>query len=146
MISPKQQTIIDLLKTQPSMTAAEIALEVGSETKATSKHLRILEAMGCIYVCKWRKGKYGVQTKVYALGDKESVVLVNKRKAKQDEKRKALTQRKAYDPNAPIVPNTGWVSTLYADFRTSNAEHIEFMARFKPHPDPAAAWLFTEVA
>jgi len=37
MISPKQQAIINLLQTRVSMTAAEIAFGVGSETKATSK-------------------------------------------------------------------------------------------------------------
>ena len=65
MISLKQQEIIDLLQTRVNMTAAEIALEVGSETKATSKHLRLLESMGQIYVCEWRKGKFGVLTKAY---------------------------------------------------------------------------------
>ena len=147
MISPKQQTIIDLLKTRPSMTAAEIALEVGSETKATSKHLRLLEDMGHIYVCEWRKGKHGVMTKAYKLGEGESVVLVAKRKSKQDAERRALTKRKDYDPYAPVAPNNGWVSTIHSkDYSFQHGEHIKFMERFYPHPDAASAWLFTEIA
>ena len=98
MISPKQQEIIDLLQTRVNMTAAEIALEVGSETKATSKHLRLLESMGQIYVCEWRKGKFGVLTKAYKLGCGESVMVVSKRK-----KTKPTTQPvvNAPEPNAP---------------------------------------------
>ena len=80
MMSPKQQTILELLQTRVNMTAAEIAFAVGSETKATSKHLRHLEEIGEIYVCEWRKGKYGVPTKAYKLGNGDSVVLVSKRK------------------------------------------------------------------
>ena len=86
MNSPKQQEIIDLLKNRVNMTAAEIALEIGSETKATSKHLRLLESTGQIYVCEWRKGKHGVMTKAYTLGNGESVVLVSNRKKKPKEK------------------------------------------------------------
>jgi len=147
MISPKQQTIIDLLQTRVNMTAAEIALEVGSETKATSKHLRLLEDMGHIYVCEWRKGKHGVMTKAYKLGEGESVVLVAKRKSKQDAERRALTKRKDYDPYAPIAPNNGWVSTIHSkDYSFQHGEHVKFMERFQPHPDAASAWLFTEIA
>jgi hypothetical protein len=146
MISPKQQEIMDLLKDQDNMTAAEIALEVGSETKATSKHLRLLEDAGHIYVCEWRKGKHGVLTKAYKAGYGESVVLVNKRKS-QDERRKETNKRNIYDPYAPIMPNNGWRSTIHSkDYSFQHGEHIKFMERFKPHPDPASAWLFTEIA
>jgi hypothetical protein len=148
MISPKQQEIIDLLQTRENMTAAEIALEVGSETKATSKHLRLLESMGQIFVCEWRKGKHGVMTKAYKLGCGESVELVSKRKKKesnaiQDAARKAFTMRNSYDPAAPVIANTGWESEIYSkDFSMNHIHHILFMERFKPHPDPASAWLF----
>ena len=145
MMSPKQQEIIDLLQTRINMTAAEIALEVRSETKATSKHLRLLEDMGHIYVCEWRKGKHGVMTKAYKLGDGESVVLVAKRKSKQDAARRALTKRKDYDPYAPIAPNNGWVSTIHSkDYSFQHNDHIRFMQRFQPRPDMASAWLFKE--
>lgn len=150
MNSPKQQEIIDLLQTRVNMTAAEIAAEVGSETKATSKHLRLLEDMGQIYVCEWRRGKYGVLTKAYKLGEGKSVELVSKRKKKdsnaiQDAARKAFNKRNLYDINSPIMPNTGWVSQIHClDNSMSQIHHILFMERFKPHPDQASAWLFNE--
>jgi DNA-binding transcriptional ArsR family regulator len=144
MISPKQQEIMDLLEEQDSMTAAEIAAEVGSETKATSKHLRLLEDAGHIYVCEWRKGKHGVRTKAYKAGCEESVVLVSKKKS-QDERRKEANKRNIYDPYAPIMPNNGWRSTIHSkDYSFQHGEHIKFMERFNPHPDYAAAWLFNE--
>ncbi len=144
MNSPKQQEIINLLQTRVNMTAAEIAFGIGSETKATSKHLRLLEEMGKIFVCEWRKGKHGVMTKVYKAGCGESVVLVNKR---QDAARRALTKRKEYDPAAPIMPNNGWRSTIHSkDYSFQHGDHVKFMERFKPQPDVASAWLFTEIA
>lgn len=150
MNSPKQQEIIDLLKNRVNMTAAEIAIEVGSETKATSKHLRLLESTGQIYVCEWRKGKHGVMTKAYAAGCAESVDLVSKRKKKdtnaiQDAARKAFNKRNLYDLNSPIMSNTGWHSMIYSkDYAMQHGEHIRFMERFKPHPDRASEWLFNE--
>jgi DNA-binding transcriptional ArsR family regulator len=144
MTSPKQQAIIDLLQTRVSMTAAEIAAAVKSEVKATSKHLRLLEDMGKIYVCEWRKGKHGVPTKAYTLGEGESVVLVNKRKS-QNERRKEANKRNTYDPYAPILANNGWVSTIHSwDRSVSQHDHLEFIKRFQPHPDYASAWLFHE--
>lgn len=145
MMSPKQQEIINVLQTRVNMTAAEIAFAVGSETKATSKHLRLLEEEGEIHVCEWRKGKYGVPTKVYKLGEGESVVLVSKKKSKQNEARKAANKRNIYDPYAPIMPNNGWRSMIHSkDYSMQHGEHIKFMERFQPHPDPASEWLFNE--
>ena len=150
MNSPKQQEIINLLQTRVNMTAAEIAFGIGSETKATSKHLRLLEDMGQIYVCEWRKGKHGVMTKAYTLGDGDSVVLVSKRKktdsnAIQDAARKAYNKRNLYDINSPIMPNTGWHSMIHSkDYAMQHGEHIRFMERFQPHPDRASEWLFNE--
>ena len=145
MITPKQEQVLDILATK-DMTAAEIATELRSETKATSKHLRLLEAMGEIHVCEWRKGKHGVCTKAYKLGEGESVELVSKKRP-QNERRKELSKRNAYDPYAPIVANNGWRSTIHSwDRSVSQHDHLEFMKRFQPHPDVAAAWLFTEIA
>jgi hypothetical protein len=43
------------------------------------------------------------------------------------------------------MPNTGWRSTIHSkDYAMQNGEHIKFMQRFQPHPDPASAWLFNE--
>ena len=150
MNSPKQQEIINLLQTRLNMTAAEIAFGIGSEVKATSKHLRLLEDMGQIYVCEWRKGKHGVPTKAYKLGDGDSVVLVSKRKkpdpnAIQNAARKAFNKRNLYDINSPIMPNNGWRSMIHSkDYAMQHGEHIKFMERFKPHADHASVWLFNE--
>lgn len=141
MNSPKQQKIIELLQTRINMTAAEIANEMGSETKATSKHLRLLEDMGQIYVSEWRKGKYGVPTKAYKLGNGESVELVSKRRKNagtpKGSKKEPVENVEAYQINN----NARFISQ---DYRMSHAEHIRFMNRFQPHPDPASEWLFNE--
>ena len=138
MISPKQQEVLDLLQAHDNMTAAEIALEVGSETKATSKHLRLLEEIGEIYVCEWRKGKFGVLTKAYKLGQGESVELVSKKKGKTEKpKKEPIENVEAYQ----IKNNARFISQ---DYRLSHADHIRFMNRFQPHPDPASEWLFNE--
>ena len=108
MISPKQQEIINVLQTRVNMTAAEIAFAVGSETKATSKHLRLLEEEGEIHVCEWRKGKYGVPTKAYTLGNRDSVVLVSNRKKKPKEK--AVPQPIKYDIPRPDIA-AAWLFT-----------------------------------
>jgi len=146
MISQRQEQVLEILATRDNMTAAEIAAELGSETKATSKHLRLLEEMGKIYVCEWRNGKYGALTKVYKLGKGDSVVLVSKKKAAaQDAARRAANKRNIYDPDAPIMPNNGWRATIHSkDYAMQHGEHIKFMERFQPHPDHAAAWLFHE--
>jgi hypothetical protein len=88
------------------MTAAEIAFGVGSEVKATSKHLRLLEDMGHIFVCEWRKGKHGVMTKAYKLGDGDSVELVSKRKKKE----KKAAPAPVVDVPKPIVPRADYAS------------------------------------
>lgn len=140
MISPKQEQVLDILATKDNMTAAEIALELGSETKATSKHLRLLEEMGHIYVCEWRKGKFGVPTKAYKLGKGDSVELVSKRKKKETTekpKKEPLENVEAYQ----IKNNARFISQ---DYRMSHAEHIRFMNRFQSHPDPASEWLFND--
>ena len=141
MISPKQQAIINILQTRVSMTAAEIAFGVGSEVKATSKHLRLLEDTGHIYVCEWRKGKYGVPTKAYKLGEGESVELVSKRKKPSDN-----TERAKKEPVENVLAYLAKNKARFVslDYRLSHADHIRFMNDFVSHPDPAAEWLFNE--
>ncbi len=144
MISPRQEQILDILATK-DMSASEIAIELKSETKATSKHLRLLEEMGKIHVCEWRKGKHNVLTKVYRLGKGESVMLVSKKKKTQNEARKELSKRNTYDPYAPLATNNGWVSMIHSkDYSMQHGDHIKFMERFQPHPDHASTWLFNE--
>ena len=140
MMSPKQQEIINLLQTRVNMAAAEIALEVGSETKATSKHLRLLEEEGEIHVCEWRKGKYGVPTKEYKLANAKSLHIVSppKKKEKTEKPKKESIEK----DDAYLTKNGARI--VSQDYRMSHAEHIRFMNRFEIHPDPASAWLFNE--
>jgi predicted transcriptional regulator len=138
MISPKQEQVLDILATRDNMTAAEIAFGLGSDTKATSKHLRHLEEIGEIYVCEWRKGKYGALTKVYKLGKGESVVLVSKKKGKTEKPKKEPVENVL----AYLAKNKARFVSL--DYRMSHADHIRFMNSFQSQPDPASAWLFHE--
>lgn len=137
MISPRQEQVLDILATK-DMTAAEIATELGSETKATSKHLRLLEEMGEIFVCEWRKGKHNVLTKVYKLGDGESVMLVSKKKGKSEKPKKEPVENVL----TYLAKNKARFVSL--DYRMSHADHIRFMNDFVSHPDPASVWLFNE--
>ena len=137
MISQKQEQVLEILKTR-DMTAAEIATEAGSETKATSKHLRLLEEIGEIHVCEWRKGKYGALTKVYKLGKGESVMLVSKKKGETEKPKKEPVENVL----AYLAKNKARFVSL--DYRMSHADHIRFMNGFVSHPDPASAWLFNE--
>jgi hypothetical protein len=138
MISPKQEQVLDILATRDNMTAAEIAFGLGSDTKATSKHLRLLEEIGEIHVCEWRKGKYGALTKVYKLGKGESVVLVSKKKGKTEKPKKEPVENVL----AYLAKNKARFVSL--DYRMSHADHIRFMNDFVSHPDPASEWLFNE--
>jgi hypothetical protein len=146
MITTKQEQVLEILKTRESMTAAEIAIEIGSEVKATSKHLRLLVEMGKIFVCEWRKGKYGVPTKVYKQGHGDSVMLISKKKNSnviRDAARKAFIKRNLYDLTKPLNTTNKWRSAIHSkDFVMQHIEHIKFMERFQPHPDHASAWLF----
>ena len=146
MISPKQQQVIDILKTQESMTASDIALEMQAETKAVGAHLRRLAQSGFVHVSGWRQGKNQNQMKLYSCGAGDFVPMVKKAMS-QDEARKAFTKRNTYDPAAPIVPNTGWVSTIHSkDYSMNHGEHIKFMERFQPHADYASVWMFNQPA
>ncbi len=138
MMSPKQQEIINVLQTRVNMTAVEIAFAVGSETKATSKHLRLLEEEGEIHVCEWRKGKYGVPTKAYKLGNGKSVELVSTRK------KKGKTEKPKKEPVENVLAYLAKNKARFVslDYRMSHADHIRFMNGFVSHPDPASEWLF----
>jgi len=138
MISPKQEQVLDILATRDNMTASEIAAELRSETKATSKHLRHLEDIGEIYVCEWRKGRFGVPTKAYKLGKGDSVVLVSKRKGETEKPKKEPVENVL----AYLAKNKARFVSL--DYRMSHADHIRFMNDFVSRPDPASAWLFNE--
>jgi len=147
MMTNRQEQILEVLKKRDCMTAAEVAREMNVETKTTAAHLRKLEDIGQIYVSEWKKGKQGVPTKAYKIGSGDSVawVRIKKQKKKPEASPNVFKKRNNFDPNAPLVPNTGWVSEIHSwDKSINRHEHIEFMARFQPRPDPAAAWLFNK--
>jgi hypothetical protein len=147
MMTNRQEQILEILKKRDCMTAAEVAREMNVETKTTAAHLRKLEDIGQIYVSEWKKGRQGVPTKAYKLGSGDSVawVRIKKQKKKSAASPNVFKKRNNFDPNAPLVLNTGWVSEIHSwDKSINRHEHIEFMARFQPRPDPAAAWLFNQ--
>jgi hypothetical protein len=147
MMTNRQEQILEVLKKRDCMTAAEVAREMNVETKTTAGHLRKLEDIGQVYVSEWKKGKQGVPTKAYKIGSGDSVawVRIKKQKKKPIASLKVFNKNTPYDPDAPIMPNNGWVSTIHSkDYMMQHGEHIKFMERFQPHPDYAAVWLFNE--
>lgn len=140
MKSPKQDQAFDIISRRDKLTVAQIAKEMGIAVKAAGAHLRRLEQAGRIHVSEWRFTG-ATMSKCYTAGFGESVTYTSKRKPK---KKQPKPERKD-KLDEYIAPNDSWISTLYADPRTNHAEHIRFMNNFKPRPDDAAAWLFTEI-
>jgi hypothetical protein len=145
-ITPKQQAVLNAIKQLGKGSVVEVSKVMNTDIKSTYAHLLRLHKIELIHIAEWGKSKSGQPLKIYALGKGVDAVVDKKKhyaNVKQDAERKALTKRKAYDPNAPLAPNNGWLSTIYSwDRAVSQHDHIEFMARFHPHPDYAAAWLF----
>ena len=91
-------------------------------------------------MCEWRKGKYGVPTKAYTLGNGKSVELVSTRKKK--EKSEKPKKESVENVDAYLTKNRARI--VSQDYRLSHAEHIRYMNLFQSRPDPASAWLFHE--
>jgi hypothetical protein len=147
-ITPKQQVLLDDLQRLGKASVITLSKSTNTELKATFAHLRRLHNLKLIHICEWSKGSSGHPLKVFKYGAGEDAQVDRKDhydKVKQDNAAKRFTKRNTYDPDAPLVPNNGWVSTIHSWDRTvSQSEHIEFMKRFQPHPDRASAWLFNE--
>lgn len=146
-LSMTQQIIIGIIQNMKQVSATDVAKQMQSDPKTVARHLRRMEQEGHVHVIGWGLGKYNGQMKLYAYGAGVSVPMVKKAKKalSQDEARKAFNKRNTYDPDAPIVPNTGWVSQIHSkDYSMNHSDHIKFMERFKPHPDHACMWLFNE--
>jgi hypothetical protein len=145
-ITLKQQTILNAIEKLGKGSVVDVSKIINEEIRPTFAHLRRLHKLELIHIKEWGSGQYNHPLKIYALGKGVDAVINKKEyfdKVKQDAKRKLLTKSKFYDPNAPLAPNNGWRSTIHSWDRTvSQHDHIEFMARFHPHPDPASAWLF----
>jgi hypothetical protein len=144
-ITPKQQVLLDDLLKLGKGSVVTLSRSTNTELKATFAHLRRLHNIGLIHICEWSKGSSGHPLKVFKYGHGIDAVLDKKKhydKVKQENAANNFVKRNTFDPDAPLVPNTGWTSTIHTwDRSVSHVEHIEFMARFKPRPDVAAGWL-----
>lgn len=148
-LTEKQQEVFDALKTMKQGSATGIATVIHQDPKTVAAHLRRLAKMGHVHVSGWMPGRYNGPMKLYTCGAGEAAPRAKKEKKalSQDEARKAFNKRNSYDPDAPIVPNTGWVSMIHSkDYSMNHSEHIRFMERFQPHPDHASTWLFNQPA
>lgn len=142
MQSPKQDMVYEVITRRDRLSAAEIAKEVGMDAKAVGAHLRRLEAAGKVHVSEWKKGKYGVLTKAYSAGFGISAVHISPRRQKVP-KAPRLPKEPAEDVNVYQTNNKSRI--ISHDNRLSHADHIRLMTGFKPRPDDAAAWLYTEI-
>lgn len=143
-LTPTQQKVLDEVEEQGKATIASIATALDMTVGNAQRNLRFLKEAGHIHIVEQDASKKIKPILVYAYGYGEEV---GKKpwQLKQEAARKAFGKRNTYDPAAPIMPNNGWVSTIYAmDHSMSQLEHIKFMERFKPHPDHAAKWLFNK--
>jgi hypothetical protein len=147
-ITPKQQVLLDDLLKLGKGSVITLSKSTNTELKATFAHLRRLHNIGMIHICEWGKSSSGHPLKIFKYGHGIDAVVDKKGhydKVKQENAKNKFTKRNTYDPDAPLAPNNGWVSTIHSWDRTvSQLEHIEFMKRFQPHPDPASEWLFNE--
>jgi len=147
-ITDKQQLVLSALQSLGKGSVVSVSKFMNSEIKSTYAHLLRLHKIELIHIAEWGKSKSGQPLKIYALGKGIDAVVDRKKhydKIKQDNAKKKFTKRNSYDPDAPLAPNNGWVSQIYTwDRAVSQLDHIEFMARFQPHPDRAAVWLFNK--
>jgi hypothetical protein len=147
-LTPKQQIVMCALEQLGKASVAQVSKVINTDHKATFAHLKRLHKLKLIHVCEWGKSSSGHPYKVFKYGAGVDAAL--DRQAHYDLIRQASAEKKfikrnTYNPEAPIVPNTGWVSTIHSWDRTvSQLEHVEFMKRFQPHPDHASTWLFNE--
>ena len=147
-ITFKQQSILDAIQKLGKGSVVDVSKAMNTDIKSTYAHLRRLHKLELIYIKEWGRGQYNHPLKIYAMGKGEDAPIDKKEhfdKVKQDNANKKFTKRNMYDPDAPLAPNNGWVSQIHSWDRTvSQLEHVEFMARFQPHPDVASAWLFNK--
>jgi len=141
-LTPTQQKVLDEVQAQGKATIATVATALGLTVGNAQRNLRFLKEAGHIHIVEQDKSKKLKPILIYAYGYGEDVGR-KEWQLKQDAARKI--KRNTYDPDAPVMPNTGWVSTIHSkDYAMNHGEHIKFMERFKPHPDHASVWLFNE--
>ena len=143
-LTPTQQKVLDEVEKQGKATIASVATSLGITVGNAQRNLRFLKEAGYIHIIEQDKSQKIKPIIIYAYGYGEDVGR-KEWQLKQDAARKAFTKRNTYDPAAPVVPNTGWVSTIHSkDYSMNHNEHIKFMERFQPQPDPASAWMFNK--
>jgi hypothetical protein len=147
-LTPKQQLVMYALEQLGRGSVVQVAKATNMEQKAVFSHLKRLQKMKLIHLCEWSKSSSGHPLKIFQYGAGEDAVLDKKAhydKARQASAAKRFIKRNTFDPEAPLAPNNGWVSTIHSWDRTvSQLDHIEYMKRFQPHPDHASVWLFNE--
>ena len=147
-LTPKQQLVVNALQQLGKGSVVEVAKAISMDQKAVFAHLRRLHNLKLIHVCEWGKSSAGHPFKIFKYGKSADAPLDRKAhydKVRQESAAKKFIKRNTYDPDAPLTPNNGWTSEIYTWDRTvSQLDHIEYMKRFQPHPDPASAWLFHE--
>lgn len=141
MKSPKQDQAFDIISRRDKLTVAQIAKEMGIAVKAAGAHLRRLEQAGRIHVSEWRFTG-ATMSKCYTAGFGESVTYTSKRKPRPKTP-KPQKRGPAEDVNVYQTNNKSRI--ISHDNRLSHADHIRLMTGFKPRPDDAAAWLYTEI-
>lgn len=146
-MNPTQQKIFRILQAKGRVTSTDISAVLRVTVNTAGRNLRSMAEMGYIHVAAQDNSNSRLSSNIYAIGfkDEETRTATQLRQQRQNEARKAFTKRNTYDPDAPIMPNTGWVSTIHSkDYVMQHGEHIKFMERFQPHADHAAAWLFNK--
>lgn len=144
-MNPTQQKILRILQAKGRVTSTDISAVLRVTVNTAGRNLRSMAEMGYIHVVAQDNSTSKMPLNIYALGfgDEETRTATQLRQQRQNEARKSFTKRNTYDPAAPIMPNTGWVSTIHSkDYVMQHGEHIKFMARFQPHADVASEWLF----
>jgi hypothetical protein len=147
-LTAKQKVVIEAIQQLGKATAIDIAKVISGGQESADAHLRRLHNLKIIYVCEWGTGAYNHPIKVFAFGEGvdatvDKVAHFAKIRQARDALKSKPIKRYVYDKKAPIVPNTGWVSTIHTwDRSINNHDHVEYMARFQPRPDMAAEWLF----
>lgn len=139
-LTPTQQKVLDEVEKQGKAIVASIAAALEMTLDNAQRNLRFLTKTDYIHISEKDTSKPRVPVNIYAFGEGKKVQR-KEWQLKQDAERKI--RRNTYDPDAPIVENTGWVSTIHSkDYSFQHNDHIRFMQRFQPHPDVAAVWLF----
>ena len=138
-MNPAQQKILRILQLRKRITSAEVSIILNVTVNTAGRNLRSMAEMGYIHVVAQDDSNPRMPSNIYAIGAKDYVPPVKKRK----ERDRSETNQGLSDAALQYLAknNARFVSQ---DFRMNHAEHVRFMTKFQSHPDPASAWLFNE--